>query len=64
VELPAEKLDFSRPVRITVNTRTAQETVRKMDWAELLETVRRTGDFERLIAGRVRITVATATVVK
>jgi hypothetical protein len=64
VELPAEKLDFSRPVRITVNTRTAQETVRKMDWAELLETVRRTGDFERLIAGRVRVTVATATVVK
>jgi poly(3-hydroxybutyrate) depolymerase len=57
VELPAEKLDFSRPLRITLNTRTVHEGVRKLDWVELLETARRTGDFERLIAGRVRAAV-------
>jgi len=60
VELPAEKLDFARPVRITLNTRTVQEGVRKFDWLELLETARRTGDFERLIAGRVKAAVAGA----
>jgi hypothetical protein len=34
--------------------------VRKFDWLELLETARRTGDFERLIAGRVKAAVAGA----
>jgi hypothetical protein len=57
VDLAAEKLDFTRPIRCTVNTRTAQEGPRKLDWAELLETARRTGDFERLVGGRVRLTV-------
>jgi len=55
VELPVERLDFTRPVRITVNARTVQEAARKVDWAELLETARRTGDFERLVGGRVRV---------
>jgi hypothetical protein len=57
VELPAEKIDFSRPVRIVLNGRTASDETRKVDYAELLETVRRTGDFERLVAGRVKLTV-------
>jgi hypothetical protein len=60
VELPAEKLDFARPVRVTLNTRTAADGPRKIDWLELLETARRTGDFERLVAGRVKATVAGA----
>jgi len=60
VELSAEKLDFARPVRVTLNTRTALDGPRKVDWLELLETARRTGDFERLVAGRVKATVAGA----
>ena len=57
VELAAEKLDFSRPVRVTLGGRTVQEGVRKLDWAELLETARRTGDFERLVGGRIKLAV-------
>ncbi|MBM4017875.1 MAG: hypothetical protein FJ288_06020 [Planctomycetes bacterium] len=60
VELPAEKLDFARPVRVTLNTRTVFEGLRKVDWLELLETARRTGDFERLVAGRLKASVAGA----
>jgi hypothetical protein len=60
VELSAERLDFTRPVRITANSRSVQEGMRKVDWVELLETARRTYDFERLVAGRVRVTVAGA----
>jgi poly(3-hydroxybutyrate) depolymerase len=58
LELPAEKLDFSKPFRITINGRSIQEKPRKLDWAELLETARRTYDFERLVGGRLRISVA------
>ncbi len=57
IELPAERLDFSQPIRITLNGRTAAEGVRPLDWGELLETVRRTYDFERLIGGRIRLPV-------
>lgn len=57
IELAAERLDFGRPIRITLNGRTASEGARPLDWAELLETARRTHDFERLIGGRVRLTV-------
>jgi hypothetical protein len=60
IELAAEKLDFSRPVRVTLNTRSVQNVPQKIDWAELLETARRTGDFDRLVAGRVKATVAGA----
>jgi len=60
VDLAAEKLDFTRPIRLTLGGRTVQEGVRKLDWAELLETVRRTGDFERLVGGRVKLSVAGA----
>jgi len=59
LELPAEKLDFTKPFRITLNGRSLLESARKVDWAEMLETARRTYDFERLIAGRLRISVAT-----
>jgi len=58
IELPAEGLDFSRPVRVTLNSRSVAEGLRKVDWAELLETARRTGDFERLVAGRLRAPAA------
>jgi len=57
VDLAAEKLDFARPIRITLNGRTVQEGPRKLDWVELLETARRTGDFERLVGGRVKLTL-------
>jgi len=60
VDLAAEKLDFNRPIRVTLGSRTVQEGMRKLDWAELLETVRRTGDFERLVGGRVKLSVAGA----
>ncbi|MCX5655473.1 MAG: hypothetical protein NTY65_12580 [Planctomycetota bacterium] len=60
IELAAEKLDFARPVRVTLNTRTVPNVPQKIDWVELLETVRRTGDFDRLVAGRVKATVAGA----
>jgi len=60
VDLAAERLDFGRPIRITLNSRTVQEGARKLDWAELLETVRRTGDFDRLVGGRAKLTVAGA----
>jgi len=60
VELSAEKLDFARPVKVTLNTRSVAGVPQKIDWAELLETARRTGDFERLVAGRVKATVAGA----
>ena len=57
IELPAERLDFGQPVRITLNGRTATEGARPLDWGELLETARRTCDFERLIGGRIRLPV-------
>jgi len=60
IELAAEKLDFARPVRVTLNTRTVPNVPQRTDWMELLETVRRTGDFDRLVAGRVKATVAGA----
>jgi hypothetical protein len=60
VELSAEKLDFRRPIKIILNGRTVTDEPRKLDWVELLETVRRTGDFERLVGGRLKLT-ATAT---
>ena len=58
LELPAEKLDFTKPFKITINARSLQEKPRKLDWAELLETAQRTYDFERLVGGRLRISVA------
>lgn len=58
IELPVERLDFARPIRITANGRTVAAGVRKVDYAELLETARRTRDFERLIGGRLKATVA------
>ncbi len=53
VDLPAERLDFSRPVHVLVNHRTRYGKVHPVDWVCLLETARRTWDFERLVAGRV-----------
>ena len=57
VALPAERLDFSRPIQITLGGRTASAAKRDLDWAELLETARQTYDFERLIGGRVTMPV-------
>jgi hypothetical protein len=58
IELPAEKLDFTRPLTVTLNGRTVLAGKRAVDWVELLETARRTHDFERLIAGRLTATAA------
>ncbi|MEA3367865.1 MAG: hypothetical protein U9R68_07110, partial [Planctomycetota bacterium] len=55
VALPAERLDFAKPVRVYVNHRTRQAKRQPVDWVCLLETARRTGDFERLVAGRVTV---------
>ena len=57
VALSAERLDFSRPIQITLNGRTVSTAKRDLDWAELLETARQTSDFERLIGGRVALPV-------
>jgi hypothetical protein len=57
VELPAEKLDYTRRIRIVLNGRTMVDEIRPLDYADLLETARRTGDFERLVGGRVKLTV-------
>ena len=57
VDLSAERLDFARPVRIVVNGRTVESANREVDWAVLLETARETYDFQRLVAGRLRIPV-------
>jgi len=55
VDLPAERLDFAKPVRVYVNHRTRYAKQRPVDWVCLLETARQTGDFERLVAGRVTV---------
>lgn len=57
VALAADRLDFSRPIRITLGGRTVATAKRDLDWAELLETARQTYDFERLIGGRVSLPV-------
>ena len=54
IELPAEKLDWTKPMRVLVNSRPIFAGKRAPDYAELLETARRTYDFERLVAGRVK----------
>jgi pimeloyl-ACP methyl ester carboxylesterase len=53
VEVSPEELDFSRPVKVLFNGRLAGE-VRKIDYAEMLETARRSYDFERLVGARVK----------
>ena len=53
VDLPAERLDFAKPIRITINHRTRFGKLVPVDWACLLETARETYDFERLVGGRV-----------
>ena len=53
IVLPLEKLNWSRPMRIFFGPRLVQSGPPKVDWFELLETVRRTQDFERLIGGRI-----------
>ena len=55
VELPAERLDFTQPVRVFVNHRTRYAKQTGVDWVSLLETARQTWDFERLVAGRVTV---------
>ena len=57
VNLCPEMQDFSRPVRITVNGAPRLNGKVKIDWFELLETARRTRDFERLVGSRVRCSV-------
>jgi dienelactone hydrolase len=58
VDLCPELLDFDRPINVVVNGRTAFSGKRSVDWSELLETARRTYDFERLVGGRVAKSIA------
>ncbi len=61
VELSAEKLDFSRPIKIVLNSKLVSEETHKLDYLELLETARRTGDLDRLVGGRVKVSLGGAT---
>lgn len=58
VELGADMLDFGQPVKILINGRKALEKRLDVDMRELLETARRTYDFERLVAARLKFPVA------
>jgi poly(3-hydroxybutyrate) depolymerase len=55
VDLPAERLDYATPVRVIVNNRLRYARQEDVDWVCLLETARRTRDFERLVARRVTV---------
>jgi hypothetical protein len=55
VDLPAARFDFAQPVRVFVNHRTRYAKQEGVDWVCLLETARRTCDFERLVARRVAV---------
>ena len=58
LELGAEHLDFARPMTVLVNGRTVLSGKQEVDWAELLGTARRTYDFDRLVARRLKCEVA------
>ncbi len=55
VDLPAGGLDFTKTVRVIVNNRVRYAKQEGVDWVGLLETARRTYDFERLVARRVTV---------
>lgn len=57
VLLSPQQLDFSRPIRIRARGRTVETYRDGIDWVELLETARRTHDFDKLVGARVRVTV-------
>jgi len=50
-------MDFGRPMTVLANGRTVLSGKQEIDWVELLETARRTYDFERLVARRLRCKV-------
>ncbi len=52
IELPADKLDWTRPVQVLVNTKPIFTGRHAVDYAQLLETSRRTYDLDRLVAAR------------
>jgi dienelactone hydrolase len=55
VDLPADRLDWAQPVRVTLNGRTVKEGRLDVDWPLLLETCRETCDFERLVGLRLTL---------
>ena len=57
VALSPQQLDFSRPIRVSVNGRIGLKRRPGVDYTELLETARRTYDFERLVGARETIKV-------
>jgi hypothetical protein len=57
VTIGPEMIDWSRPIKIVVNGRVARRGRMEIDWFELLETARRTHDFERLVAARLALDV-------
>ncbi|MBN2581474.1 MAG: hypothetical protein JXL80_00290 [Planctomycetes bacterium] len=54
VELSPLLMDFSRPMTVTANGRKLLNGKQTIDWNELLETARRTYDFERLVGMRLK----------
>jgi hypothetical protein len=57
VALSPLQLDFTRPIRLSINGRLASKGKLDIDWYELLDTVARTGDFQRLIGARMKVTI-------
>lgn len=57
IALSPLQLDFTRPIRLSVNGRPVLKRPREIDWYALLDTVARTGDFQRLIGARVKVTI-------
>ncbi len=57
VTIGPEMIDWSRPVKVIVNGRIRHSGPMEIDWWELIETARRTYDFERLVAARMELEV-------
>ncbi len=53
IVIPLAQMNWSRPMRVFFGRRQVSAGKRDIDWFEMLETARRTYDFERLIGGRV-----------
>jgi len=53
ISLSPQQLDFSKPVKVLVNGQPVLDKKLAVDWPLLLETVRTSGDFDRLVGARV-----------
>lgn len=57
ISLSPQQLDFSKPVRVLVDGKPVQEKKLDLDWKLLLETVRTSGDFDRLVGAKIAYTI-------